>query len=186
MKPLRRRAHDTLMNGPANRDELAVDHAVAPFDRTVREMNATWGLDRLAELVSPDTAAKYGRTLASLNAAIAANDADRAADRAAACIRGMMAMDAEARANGHTTPKSGTLVIEVDGRKFGFLPDPALYRQAMAEHPNTTIRTLRELVVLIKAAEIAHPGLADVLDAFPGAEITAVRKRTKLDDPIPF
>jgi hypothetical protein len=186
MKPLRQRKHDRITYGGAPRDEMAVDHAIAPFDRRAREADATWGTDRLVALVAPETAARYGRTLASLNDAIAAHDAVRAADRASACIRGMDALDAEARSLGHEPPKSGVIVCDLDGWTFGVLPDPDLWRIAEAEHPGLRIYTIRELGVLARAAEQGHPGLADVKDAFPGAEIKRMRERLPAHDEIPF
>jgi hypothetical protein len=188
MKPQRQRRHDTLLMGSSTRGQMAVDHAIAPFDRVAREMDATWGIDRLPSLVSPETAAKYGRTIASLNEAIEAADEFRAADRAQACIRGMAAMDAEARAAGHTPPSSGVLVCDDGEAPWGLLPDHTLWKQATEEYPGMRIYTLRELGVLIKAAEDGYPGLADVRDAIPGVEIKrmAQGKRENLDDEIPF
>jgi hypothetical protein len=190
MKPLHQRKHDRITwGGSPSRDTIAADHAVAPFDRVSREMEATWGIDRLATLVSPDTAAKFGRTLGSLNAALDANDPERVADRAAACIRGLQAMDREARTLGHVPPSSGVIVHELDGWKFGLLPDHALWRQAEAEHSGLPIYTLREIGVLLQAAEGNHPLLAATREAFPGSEVVAVRKQRRgpvPDDEIPL
>lgn len=185
-----RRRYDRILDGGSpSRDEIAVDHALAPFDRKVRESEAVWGIDRLPSLVSPDMAGKYGRTLASLNAAIDAGDAERAADRASACIRGMEAMDREARSAGHTPPASGVVVHDLDGWRFGVLLDPDLWRIAEAEHPGLRIYTVRELGILARAAEDGHPLIASAKDAFPGAAIVDIRERRKQpphDDPIPF
>lgn len=184
-----RRRYDRILDGGSpSRDEMAVDYAVAPFGRRVEEADRTWGVDALVTLVSPETAAKYGRTLASLNAAIDAGDAERAADRAAACVRGMDAMDKEARAQGHVPPSSGVIVHDLDGWRFGVLPDPALWRIAEQEHPGLRIYTIRELGVLARAAEDNHPLLTAVKTEFPGATVTDIRKRRGPvpDDEIPF
>lgn len=176
MKPLRQRKHDRLLNvSDTTRDEMAVDHAVAPFDRAVRESDRIWGTDRLPELVSPETAAKYGRTVSSLNAAITANDAERVADRAAACIRGLAAMDAEARSAGHQPLRSGVIVGDLDGWRFGILPDMEMWTVAEQEHPGLPCYSLREIGLLIRAAEGNHPLMEAARQAFPGSEIVAIR-----------
>ena len=47
---------------------MMCDYALAPFDRRFREMDKKWGCDKLPELVSAETAAKWGSTMEKLNA----------------------------------------------------------------------------------------------------------------------
>ena len=186
-RPRFQRKHDRIANpGQTTREQIAVDHALAPFDRAAREMDTRWGIDRLPEMVSPETAARYGRTLGSLNAAIDAEDVETAHDRAAACIRGMKAMDAEAVALGHC-PDAAPVVV-LDGFDFGILLDDRQWRKAEKQHPGLRLYSLRELAVLAQAAEGNHPLMAPVKDAFPGATVKAVRSKLEkeLGDEIPF
>jgi hypothetical protein len=178
-RPRPRRKHDRVTWSGASREDIAVDHAILPFDQAARLMDARWGIDRLPALVSPETAARYGRTLGSLNAAIEATDEARATDRAQACIRGMAAMEAEARAAGHVPPTSGVLEADIDGFRFGILPDPAMWRIAEREHPGLPIYTLREISVLLRAKDTADGMVAAVKSAFPCAEVTAIRPKQK-------
>lgn len=189
MKPLRQRKHDRLTwGGSPSREEIAVDHAVAPFDRVAREMEGIWGVDRLPHLVSPETAAKFGRTLGSLNEAITANDPDRAADRAAACIRGLRAMDAEARQAGHRPPDPIVIETQQGDHHFGVLIDGAQLAIAQAQRPGLAIYTLQEVSVALQWLD-KQALVSGVKQAFPGATVTAIRHRPKqedFEDAIPF
>jgi hypothetical protein len=176
-RPRFQRKHDRFTGGGASPADIAVDHALAPFDRLARLMDAKWGIDRLPGLVSVGMAAKYGRTLASLNAAIDTADEARAAARTQACNRGMLAMDAEALAAGHTPPTSGVLEHDLDGWRFGVLPDPTMWRIAEREHPDLPTYTLREIGVIIRANDSRAAMIAATKAAFPGAEVTAIRPK---------
>ena len=188
-RPTFKRKHDVLIHGQVPREELAIDHAIAPFDRLATEMDRTWGVGMLASYVPAEMAAKYGRTLASLNEAISAVDIDRAVDRASACMRGLNAMDAEARKT-HTPPDPRVVVIEMDnGDRFGILVDDLLWKKAGEQHPGITLHTLREIGMLLQAARGENPILAAVKDAFPSeAEIVEFKRPTgpMPDDDIPF
>jgi hypothetical protein len=145
--PRRQRHGDRILQPGATAAETACDHAVAPFDRLARQMDATWGIDRLPELVSPETAAKYGRALGFLNEAIDAADPARTAAAATNCIRGMHAMDAEARAAGHTPPEPRVALIEHDGAVYGLVDDIRDWQAAERAHPGVVIVSARQAVV---------------------------------------
>lgn len=190
-RPRRQRKGDRLIPPGASAQEIACDYATAPFDRAALEMNRRWGVDRLPELVSPETAAKYGSAMAKLNAAIAANDPAETAARAAVCIRGMAAMDAEAINLGHKPAPAAVWLHEHDGHHFGIVRDGGDWTTLQAEHPGLHIYTMHEVGIALAQMRQRTIGILDAVKAeFPGAEIQTIRQRTQieeeLDDEIPF
>ena len=185
MKPRRQRKHDRLTSGPSTAEEVAIDHAVAPFDRAVREADKTWGIDRLPELVSPELAAKWGTAVGLLNEALAGTDTGRVAAVVAGCLRGLAAMDAEARSRGHTPPDPIVIETQQDDHHFGILLDGALWQRAQEQRPGLRLYTLREVSVALRYLD--SEGVRSVATAFPGAEIVAARCQRSgpvPDDPI--
>ena len=183
-RPSRQRLGDRLTSTDARAAEIACDHAIAPFDRAARQADQTWGIDRLPELVSPQTAAKYGSALAKLNAAIAASDPDDCAARASVCIRGMAAMDAEARATGHTPMPSGFWMHEQDGNQIIIAQDMRDWPLIEKLHPGVAIFSLREVA---NALEAYGQTVVAVKQHFPGAEVKSSKPIDKEpQDAIPF
>lgn len=187
MKPFRHKKHDRLITPGASSAEIAADFAAAPFDKAMRDAERTWGIDRLPELVAPEMAAKFGRAVALLNEALDSADADKAAAAAANCVKGIAAMDAAARAAGHQPANPAFWEYDLDGFRFVLIQDAAEWPAAAAQRPGWTIYTLREVANALKAYGAS---VAAVKAAFPGAQVTAVRPRTdleeELDDIIPF
>ena len=186
-RPQRHHKGDRLMHSGAKPDEIACDFALGPFDTAARAMERKWGVNRLEGLVSPDTAARYGSAIAKLNTAIAANDPADTAARAAVCIRGMAALDAEATAAGHRPIIPEAWEIDVDGVTCAILRDDAAWPAFAAARPGVRVYSLRE----VSNALAAYGGMvAAVKEAFPGARVTAVRERTQLEkelnDEVPF
>jgi len=184
-RPHRHNKGDRLMHSGAKPEEVACDFALGPFDTAARNMERRWGVNRLEGLVSTETAAKFGSAIAKLNAAIDANDPADTAARAAVCIRGMMAMDAEATAAGHQPIPPEALEVEVDGKTCAILADGAQWPAYAALRPGVRVYTLREVGNALAAYGAS---VAAVKDAFPGAEVKAVRSplAQALDDDIPF
>lgn len=189
-RPRRRRAADRIIHGDLPSRDIECDYAVAPFDRTARDMDRKWGLDRLPELVSPETARKYGSALAHLNACITENDPVKTAEAAANCIRGMNAMDAEATARGAQPASREVWEVEVAGRKFGIMADKDAWQAIHDARPDLTLVSLREVAIALEAFEAGKVRLSIIKENFPGAEIAAVRPKTQLEeelnDEIPF
>ena len=201
-RPRRHRKGDRLLNPGATAAEVRVDYALAPFDRAARKAEETWGVERLPELVSPETAARYGSAIAKLNAAIDAGDAAevvakgevlRGAQAVAAlagvCIRGLAALDAEARQRGHTpAPPDMWHAATDDGQRIVLIRDASLWDAAQAASPGARVHTLREAVIALQVYRAAPLDAARA--AFPGAEVVAFRPRTELekelDDFLPF
>lgn len=186
-RPMRHKVHDRLTHHGASATEIQCDLATGPFDRVAREMDRTWGVDRLPDLVSPETAARWGTAMANLNAALDAADPQLVVARVNACLRGFSAMDAEARAAGHQPIKAEAWEIDVDGVTCAILKDDAAWPRYAEMRPGVRVYSLREVANALAAY---GQTVAAVKDAFPGARVTAVRERTQLEkelgDELPF
>lgn len=181
------RRRDPLVHPGATSAEMAIGNALAPFDRAVRETEIKWGIDRLPEIVSPESAAKWGSAVGKLNAAIDSGDVQDVTARVGVCLRGLAALDAEARAAGHQPIKAEAWEIDVDGVTCAILRDDAAWPAFAAERPGVRVYSLRE----VSNALAAYGGMvAAVKEAFPGARVTAIRKptplETELNDEVPF
>lgn len=191
-RPRRQKKHDPITYGGAPAVEVQCDMATAPFDHAVREAERTWGVDRLPDLVTAETAARWGLALGKLNEALAANDPEQVKTWVNVCIRGIAAMDAEARAAGHQPSNPDIWEIELDGKRIGIIRDGREWPAAQAKRPDLSIFNLREVAVALMAHRSALEGVLAAKAAFPGAEVaeirTAAQRRSESfpDDPIPF
>ena len=183
-RPRRQKLGDRLTSPGARAEEIACDHAIAPFDRAARHAEATWGIDKLPELVSPETAAKYGSALAKLNAALEANNPDEVAARAAVCIRGIAAMDAEARAAGHAPMPDDFWMYEQNGDRIIIARTMTDWPLIEKMHPGVPIFSLREVA---NALEAYGQTVIAVKQHFPGAQVTRTTpiKQEELEDELP-
>lgn len=189
-RPRRQRKGDRLLNPGTSQAEIRCDYALAPLDRLALDMDMVWGIDRLPELVSPDTAEKYGFSIGKLNAAVNDTNPEDVKAWAAVCMRGLLAMDAEARKLGRKPAAGNYTEHEIDGWKFAILHDGAEWKTAKAARTDLQFFTLREVGVALKASGATHPIVDEIKNHFPTAKVTAIRPRTKLeqdlDDEIPF
>lgn len=185
IQPQRHRKHDRLMHSGATREEVECDLATGPFDRVAREMDRKWGQDRLPDLVSPETAARWGTAMANLNAAIDARDPALVVARVNACLRGFAAMDAEAAAAGRLPIVPEAWEFQIDGKTCAVLRDDAAWPAYTAARPDVRIYTMREVENALAAY---GQTVAAIKDAFPGAQVSAVRSplAQSLNDEIPF
>lgn len=189
-RPSRQKAADRLLSAAASKEQIMCDYALAPFDRAALEMDRIWGIDRLPEIVSVETATKYGAALALLNEAIDANDPERVKALANNCIRGLHAMNAEAEAAGKPKSRPDMLEFELNGFHFAILPDKDWWPAVRDARPDLTLFSLREVAIALIAARADNPVVAAAKAAFPKAEITELdaklHRATKIDDEIPF
>lgn len=186
-KPRRQRKHDRLTYGGAPAAEVQCDMALAPFDKAMRDAERKWGIDRLPELVSSDTAEKWGYSLGKLNEATAGTDPLVVKQWVAVCLRGLEKMDAEAIAAGHQPSDPDIWEYDYNGHRFGIIADGREWPAAYARRGDLTIYTMQEVAVALTAHKNALAAVSAVKDAFPGAEVTDIRKGGKFpDDPIPF
>lgn len=176
--------------------KLEAEGAAWPFDRKAREMDAKWGIDRLPELVSPETAAKYAMCLGKLNDAIRDKNRPDAEKWAGVLCRGLDALDAEAEAAGHRRGDPNIVEFKSDdaGLKthFAIMLNPNEW--PCGEAPDCPVYTLREIGIALAAFKLDSPVLREVQRHFPQGELTALRDKNAvnldlqevLDDEIPF
>jgi hypothetical protein len=184
-RPTRQKKDDRILHKGATANEIKADLSLAPFDKAVREMDKCWGVDRLPELVSVESAAKWGRAMAGLNGAIDAQDPDKVKFWVEICLRGLTAMDAEAVALGRQVSDPDIWEYELDGTVFGIIADNREWPAAYAKRPGIAIFSMREVAVALQAHK---NGLVSAVKlAFPGAEIKAIRRKPEdLEDEIDF
>lgn len=148
----------------------AMDEALKPLDRVAVAMEGRWGAGRLARLVSPATAARFGAAREKLDAAIRANDVDAVAHRAAVLIRGWQALDAEAVANGADALPPQTWSVTHEGKAWTVVLDRADVHLVarLADAPERVV-TVNELLVAYQRLRDSIVG--DVKKQWPGATI---------------
>lgn len=178
----RPRKGDQLITPGADRHDIACDHALSPFNALANEMEQKWGIDRLPELVSPETASRYGYAIADLNAAYDSQDTAAVVATSGNCIKGLRVMDAEARALG-ANPATGDFweyELTGDGAPFRFavMRDSYEWQTAKDKRPDLRFFTMREVGNALKAYCDAFP-IDAVKDAFPGAEITKITSKPR-------
>lgn len=188
MKHRRTNRPDRLITPGATDVEIRCDHAAAPFDRLALDMERIWGIDRLPGLVSPATAEKFGRAMAHMNAMINEGKPVEVAAAAVNCMKGLNALDAEARSLGHAPACPLVWQYEHEGHRFGVVQDVSDWPPVAAEFPGLTIYTMREVANALAAYNV-QPIIGAVKQAFPGAEIKR-REPTELEkhleDEIPW
>jgi hypothetical protein len=184
-RPTRKKKEDRILSKGATAEEIRADLSLAPFDHAAREMDKRWGVDRLPELVSPESAAKWGKAMAGLNGAIDAKDPDKVKFWVEICLRGMQAMDAEAVAMGRPVSDPMIWEHEYEGVVYGIIEDGREWPAAYAKRPGIAIHTMREVAV---ALHEHRNGLVNAVKlAFPGAEVKAVRRKpSDLEDDFDF
>ena len=183
--PTRHNKDDRILHKGATANEIRADLSLAPFDKAVREMDKRWGVDRLPELVSVESAAKWGKAVAGLNGAIDAQDPDKVKFWVEVCLRGLAAMDAEAVRLGRPLSDPMIWEHEYEGTVYGIIEDGREWPAAYAKRPGIAIHTMREVAVALHAH---RNGLVDAVKlAFPGAEVKAVRRpKADLEDDFDF
>jgi len=184
-RPTRQKKDDRILHKGATANEIKSDLALAPFDAAVRAMDRRWGVDVLPELVSTESAAKWGKAMAGLNGAIDAQDPDKVKFWVEICLRGLTAMDAEAVSLGRPVSDPMIWEHEYEGQVYGIIEDGREWPAAYAKRPGIAIHTMREVAV---ALHEHRNGLVNAVKlAFPGAEVKAVRRAPQdLEDDFDF
>lgn len=184
-KPMRQRKEDRVIHQGATAAQIRCDVCLGPFDQAAREMDRKWGVDRLPEIVAPESAAKWGKAMAGLNDAINSEDADKVKFWVEVCLRGLKAMDDEAIKSGHPISDPMIWEYQYEGQTYGIIEDGRHWPAAYAKRPGLVIFTMREAAIALHAH---RNGLVEAVKlAFPGAEITGIRDRGQnLEDDIDF
>lgn len=188
-RPTRQRKSDRMIHHGVSQEEIQCDYALGPFDRMAVEMDRKWGVDMLVELVSPETAAKYGSAMAKLNAAIEAQDPAMVAARAAVCMRGMQAMDAEATEAGKQPASDDVWILAFNGKQVGLLKNGRGWKKVAEQYPDLQLVTENDVILALEAFEASKLGQmkAMIEGSFPQAEVTRfVVKKEGLEDELPF
>lgn len=184
-RPMRQRKEDRVIHQGATAAQIRCDVCLGPFDQAVREMDRKWGVDRLPEIVAPESAAKWGKAMAGLNDAINSEDADKVKFWVEVCLRGLKAMDEEALKSGQPISDPMIWEYQYEGQTYGIIEDGRHWPAAYAKRPGLVIFTMREAAIALHAH---RNGLVEAVKlAFPGAEISGIRDRGRnLEDDIDF
>ena len=166
--------------------------ANAALDRVAVDLERTWGVNRLPELVAPDLAAKFATAQEQCDEAIRSGDTAAAAGKATALARGWKALDAAARAAGHQPNDLGAVwTASVEGQAFAVCLHTADVGATTDRYPGHTAVALQELLRVLMAREAAIYRKAKTI--WPGAAITAARPAStkppanwKAGDDLPF
>jgi hypothetical protein len=184
-RPTRQKKDDRILHKGATANEIKSDLALAPFDAAVREMDRKWGVDRLPELVSVESAAKWGKAMAGLNGAIDVHDPDKVKFWVEVCLRGLASMDAEAVSLGRPVSDPDIWEHEYEGTVYGIIADGREWPAAYAKRPGIAIHTMREVAIALHEHRNGLVNAAKL--AFPGAEVKQVRRpKADLDDDFNF
>jgi hypothetical protein len=166
----------------------AIYHSLLPLDRIATEMELKWGCERLASLVSPNTASRFGSAKAKLDAAIMANDPTLSARRASVLAKGWRAMDVEATQSGHRALSPD---IWSHTTQEGF-------KMAVARSTGDAIKAIKvdDRLQGVRVYSIEEIGRILQIDSnalvnaakehFPDAVVTKVARKGSLTDEIPF
>lgn len=161
-----------------------IDMMCGGLERMKQHMDWTWGINRLEELVSAETAAKYARAVDELYAGYAVDDVGAVSRWVEVCKRGLAAMDAEARSGGHLVKPAEYWEIEADGVKYALLRDHRMWQQLAHDRPELTLVTEREMVFALQAYRQSFVGeaMAAAKAAFGEGVQMAERRQKPVDD----
>lgn len=184
-RPMRQRKEDRVIHQGATAAQIKCDMCLGPFDQAVREMDRKWGVDRLPEIVAPESAAKWGKAMAGLNDAINSEDADKVKFWVEVCLRGLKAMDDEAIKSGQPISDPMIWEYQYEGQTYGIIEDGRHWPAAYAKRPGLVIFTMREAAIALHAH---RNGLVEAVKlAFPGAEISGIKNKGQdMEDDIDF
>lgn len=188
-RPHRQKKADRILHHGVPSAEIECDYAIAPMTRIAEQMDRKWGIDRLCELVSTETATRYGVAIAYLNECIDGKDAAKCADAANNCIRGMEAMDKEATALNRPRVKGAYAEYVLGDFKMALVLDDKEWPAVKDARPDLMMFTVREAAIALKAyAEVVPMG--EVKAHFPDAKLakapTPATAKFFQDTDIPF
>lgn len=170
MKKSMRPKHDTrtpFFSSPPKQAQCY--QALQPLDKVASEMESKWGVERLPSLVSPDLAMKFERARQQLDEAVAADDPELTAQKAAALIRGWRKLDAEATEAGYPVEPDKVWHCEQDDFAIAIVQDHSDGKYAAEGH---RVFTIDEVTRLIGAK---YREVYSAKTVFPGAEVTSVK-----------
>lgn len=184
-RPARQKKSDRILHGDQEPNTIMADYALAPLDRLALDMDRKWGIDMLPELVSVETAMKYGSAMSKLNAAIRENDPAMVRERSEVCMRGLAAMDREAQALGAQRASTDVWEVDIDGEVYGIMRDGRSWQTVKEQRPDLNLVTLREVAVALQFFN-ANKFISETKKNFPDADVIGISKNASMDGEIPF
>jgi hypothetical protein len=151
----------------------AIVAGLRPFWRAEDKASQKWGgIVRLQSLVSPELSARYGSAYAKLQAAIKSFDSQETARLAGVCIRGLEALDTDAKASGNGGLEPRAVYVSHHGREYVVAID-RLDIAAIKAPEGVPVLSIQEL---LEARQIVLDGQIKALDAiqtaFPGSQVS--------------
>jgi hypothetical protein len=178
----------TATNSFADPVADGIHHSLLPLDRIATEMEIKWGCERLASLVSSDTASRFGAAKAKLDAAIIDNDPVSVSRKATVLAKGWRAMDAEATEDGHTalSPDIWSHTTQ-DGFKMAVARSTSDAGKALKVDDSLKGVRVYSLEEIGRILQSESNSLIDEAKAhFPDAVVSKVTKKGSMNDDIPF
>ena len=179
--------------GAADPNAHAMAMALTPLDAVAREMESKWGIGRLPELVSEETAVRFGVARECLDQAIEAGDVPAVSQAAANLRKGWGVLDAEATAAGHKPFAPEAWAFQIGPTKAAVIQHGSSAKALDALDPGCAVYTLEEIGNMLHAFMGKEaPSLAAAKAVFPGAVARVVDKPPESDfneiigDEIPF
>jgi len=169
-------------------EQDAIDGALKPLDATARRLEQSFGVGRLQELVSPDTAAKFQAAKAKLDVALQDNDVELVIRRAKVLNAGWLALEKEAIEAGHKPAPPEIWhahAPDEDGKpaiEFVIARDNSDATLAQTTLPVYTVEEIARIVRAWRSAFDAHA----VKQHWPQAEVVRVDGDEVFDDELPF
>jgi hypothetical protein len=148
-------------------------------DRLAAEMESKWGCDRLRLLVSPELREKFDRQRYLLNQATWHGELEDLRREAARMCLAWRVLDQAAEAAG--APRLDDKILELrlsTGAVVAICADLPATAKLTPDGRQMQVYTLDEIGRLLEG----YPELAKIKHTFPGAEVTAVRRR--IHDPL--
>lgn len=169
-------------------EQDAIDGALKPLDATARRLEQAYGMGRLQELVSPETAAKFQAAKAKLDVALEDNNVELILRRAKVLNAGWLAMEKEATEAGfepappviwhaHAPAEDGQPEIE-----FVIARDNSAATLAQTTLPVYTVEEIARVMRSWRSSFDAHA----VKKVWPEAEVVRIDGDEVFDDEIPF
>ena len=169
-------------------EQDAIDGALKPLDATAQRIEQAYGVGRIQELVSPETAAKFQSAKAKLDVALEDNNVDLVIRRAKVLNAGWLALEKEAQEAGHEPVPPEIWHAHApaeDGKpeiQFVIARDNSDATLAQTTLPVYTVEEIARIVRAWRSAFDAHA----VKEHWPDAEVIRIDGDEAFDDDIPF
>lgn len=182
---VREKKDDRLLFQRSTQNQIRCDMSLAPLDRAMAEIEKKWGINRLPELISVESADKWAKAVFNLNSAVDSEDPEKVKFWVEVCLRGLKAMDEEAVKMGHQISDPMIWEYEYEGTTFAIIEDGREWPAAYEKRKGIAIHTMREVAIALHAQ---RNGIVDAVKlAFPGAEVQAIRTPNEsMDDSAEF